>query len=273
MSLVSLKNVSFSYGDIDILKEISFTVNQGEVLCLLGPNGCGKTTLLDCIMGIKRINQGKIIIDEKDINTMKPHEIAKQIAFVPQTHEKTFPYRVIDFILTGRAAYTSIFSSPTDEDIYIAEKALKMVGMLDFKDRIYTRLSGGELQLVLIARALVQQTPIIVMDEPTTHLDLKHQLKIMETIVSLTRKKKLTIIMATHFPNHAFYFDNNSVNTSIVMLNDLKIAAAGKPAEVLSVEKIEEVFNIAAKRLSYTGNDRMVLSHIIPLNTLKNRRR
>ncbi len=266
MNLIEIKNVSFSYGKSEVLNNIDLDIEDGQIVCLLGSNGCGKTTLLDCIMGINKINNGVIKIKNDSINNYKPNELAKNIAYVPQAHSKTFPYKVIDMVLMGRTPYTGTFSSPTKKDSIIAEEALEIIGMTNYKDKIFTNLSGGEAQLVILARALAQQTPIIVMDEPTSHLDINNELMILEKIISLVKKKSISVIMATHFPNHAFYFENNDINTQVAMMNFGKIQVKGKPSDVLTEDNIREIFNVNSKILSYTDYQNKY-SYIAPINT------
>lgn len=267
MSLLSGKNVSFGYDREELFRDISFQIQQGEIFCIIGPNGCGKSTLLDCLLGTLQPQSGEIFLMGKNINILRPKDIAKHIAYVPQDHEKSFPYTVMDIVLMGRAPYTGLFSSPTLEDIRIAEEALDLLGLRKLKMRPYTRLSGGEGQLVMLARALAQQTPLIIMDEPTAHLDFKHELMIMETIVHLVREKGLSVIMATHFPNHAFYFENNAIPTQVALMNQKTFSAVGHPSEVLSEENIKSVYNINAKVISYTMEDHE-LKQIIPIKTM-----
>jgi iron complex transport system ATP-binding protein len=140
----------------------------------------------------------------------------------------------------GRASYIGMFDSPDEEDIAIAKQALAMVGITRLQDRRYTQLSGGEGQLVMVARALAQQTPLIVMDEPTSHLDFKHEMVIMETIVHLVRNAGLSILMATHFPNHCFYFENNGVVTRAALMSNGKFLEVGRPEEVLSEDNMKQ---------------------------------
>jgi iron complex transport system ATP-binding protein len=268
MSLVEVKNAVFAYGSENIFEDINFQLNKGEVLCLLGPNGCGKTTLLDCILGLLRLKSGDIFLNDKNINDLKTHQIARSIAYVPQMHQKTFPYRVIDVVLMGRASYTTLFSSPSSEDIDIAENALEQVGIIKLKDRPYTQLSGGQGQLVMLARALTQNAPMLVMDEPTAHLDFKHELNVLETVIHLVHEKKLSIIMATHFPNHALSFENNGINTSVAMMNEKRFAAFGLPSQVLCEDNMRKIFNINSKVIKYSIDMKKELNYIIPLNTL-----
>lgn len=268
MALIEVKNAAFAYENDNIFENINFKLDKGQVLCLLGPNGCGKTTLLDCILGLLRLNSGGIFLNDKNIDSLKPHEIARSIAYVPQIHEKTFPYTVIDVVLMGRAAYTTLFSSPSSEDIAIAEKALEQVGIIKLKDRPYTQLSGGEGQLVMLARALTQKAPVLIMDEPTAHLDFKHELNVLETIIKLVKETDLSIIMATHFPNHALCFENNNINTKVAMINRKEFGAFGLPSEVLCEENMRKIFHINSKVIKYSIDMKSDLNYIIPVNTL-----
>lgn len=267
MSLIEIKNASFGYTEQAIFEKINVKINEGEILCVIGPNGCGKTTLLDCILGIKKLRNGKIWMSGKDINTFKAHEIAKQIAYVPQSHEKTFPYTVLEIVLMGRAAHLNVFSTPTKEDVKIAEDCLEIVGLADLRHRPYTKLSGGEGQLVMIARALVQKAPVVIMDEPTAHLDFKNEMIVLETIVSLVKNTGLSVIMATHFPNHAFYFENNNLHTNIALMNNRNFAHEGTPSVVMNEENIKSLYNIDAKVVSYQMDDGSTLKQIIPIKT------
>lgn len=268
MPIIEVKNLSFGYDQHDVFHDINFRVRKGEIFSLLGPNGCGKTTLLDCVLGLLKPRSGSILINRTNITNIRPEYLAKQIAYVPQSHEKTFPYKVIDIVLMGRASYIGLFSSPSDEDMSIAEEALKLVGISRLKDRRYTHLSGGEAQLVMIARALAQKTPLVVMDEPTAHLDFKHELVIMETIVGLVKETGLAILMATHFPNHAFYFENNNIPTRVAMMNKGNFLAVGNPSEVLTEQNLKSLYNINARVVSYAIDKERELRQVIPVSTL-----
>jgi len=267
MVLLEVENLTFAYDPQDIFKNISFQVNKGEVFFLLGPNGCGKTTLLDCILGLLKPKGGDIRLNGKDTKGIRCDHIAKQLAYVPQGHEKTFPYTVLDIVLMGRASYIGMFGSPSEQDIDFAEEALKLVGIIHLKNRRYTQLSGGEGQLVMIARALAQKTPLIIMDEPTSHLDFKHEMVILETIVELVRDTGISIIMATHFPNHAFYFENNRVNTRVALMNQGTFLVSGTPTDVISEENLRWLYNINARVASFFINTEQELRQVIPIST------
>ncbi|MGS0745861.1 ABC transporter ATP-binding protein [Syntrophomonas erecta subsp. sporosyntropha] len=249
---------------------MNFTITPGEIFCLLGPNGCGKTTLLDCVLGLLRPQQGKVLLNGTSIKDLDAPKIARQVAYVPQSHEKTFPYTVMQIVLMGRASYISMFSSPNPEDIEVAEQALELVGISRLRDRPYTHLSGGEGQLVMVARALAQRTPLVIMDEPTAHLDFKHELTIMETIVHLVRHTGLSVLMATHFPNHCFYFENSGIQTRVALMNHNKFLAVGRPGEVLSERNLGQLYNVRTKVMTWDLGDSHQLKQVIPISTLNN---
>jgi len=269
MPLLNVDKINFAYDQRDILKDISFYVNKGEIFFLLGPNGCGKTTLLDCVLGLLKPRQGNIRVNGTDIKGIRAEAIARQVAYVPQSHEKTFPYTVKDIVLMGRAAYIGMFGAPSAEDMDIIDEALTLVGIIHLRDRHYTQLSGGEGQLVMIARALAQKTPLIVMDEPTAHLDFKHELIIMERIVELVRETDMSILMATHFPNHAFYFQNNAIATRVALMNNSRFLAAGNPADVLTEENMKLIYNINARVVSYNIDVNCEIRQVVPISTNK----
>jgi iron complex transport system ATP-binding protein len=264
--LIEIKNASFSYGKEQVFNNIDLNIKKGEVFCLFGPNGCGKSTLIQCMLGILKLTKGTVMLEGKNVNQLRPFEIARKLAYIPQSHEKSFPFKVIDVVLMGRASYTGFFSLPGAEDRTVALEALEQVGMHKFKDKPYTQLSGGETQLVLVARALAQKTPVLLMDEPTSHLDFHNELRFLETIIKLVKTAGLTVVMATHFPNHAFYFENNQVRTRIALMNNQKINVQGSPQEVLTELHMSNTFNINSKVISYQwekGHSR----YIVPLKT------
>lgn len=265
--LVQVKQASFSYGPHAVFQDLSFSVNPGQIWCLLGPNGCGKTTLLDCILGLHRLHSGSIVINNKDSGDYKPGKIARLIAYVPQKHEPTFPYSVHQIVTMGRAAHLGLFESPSRTDRGMAEKVLNHMGIGHLKDRPYTQLSGGETQLVMIARALVQEAPVIILDEPTAHLDFRYELKIMEVIQNLVKNNRLSIIMATHFPNHAFYFENADIDTEIALLHKGHFQATGAPKDVLTGNNIETLYEITAEVITVQNGHSKPMKHIVPLGT------
>ncbi|HHT47048.1 MAG TPA: ABC transporter ATP-binding protein [Firmicutes bacterium] len=264
--MIEIQNASFAYGKEQVFNNINLEIKKGEIFCLFGPNGCGKSTLIQCMLGILKLTKGMIMLEGKNVAQLRPFEIARKLSYIPQSHEKPFPFKVMDIVLMGRASYTGIFSLPDAEDEAIALDALEQVGMHRFKDKPYTQLSGGETQLVLVARALAQKTPVLVMDEPTSHLDFRNELRFLETVAQLVKTAGLTVVMATHFPNHAFYFENNQVRTKIALMNNKKIVAQGFPREVLTEIHMSNTFNITSKVVSYQW-EKGHLRYIVPLKT------
>lgn len=265
-SYIELKNASFSYDTRKIFKDISFSVNKGEVFCVLGPNGCGKTTLLDCILGILKLNDGDILFNNTSIKSIKPKQLAEFLAYVPQNHQRTFPYTVEEIVLMGRAHKTKLFSAPNESDKQIVIEALERVGIKSLAKRPYTQISGGQCQLVMIARALAQESKIIIMDEPTSHLDFKHELILLELIVDLIKERDISIIMATHFPNHPYYFENKGINTTIALMNNGSFEEVGSPRQVLSESNIKKVYSINSKVITCNIDENSSIRQVIPLS-------
>ncbi|UJG41598.1 MAG: ABC transporter ATP-binding protein [Candidatus Heimdallarchaeum aukensis] len=241
MALV-IDNLSFSY-DIEFeLREIKIQVEKGGVVSLLGPNGSGKTTLLKCICTLLKPKKGCIFIDKKSIFEIGQRERAKIIGYVPQNHNPLFALSALDFVLLGRTPYTSMFSLPSEEDYSKAEEMLKLVNLYHMRDRSYTQISGGERQLLLIARALTQEPEVLILDEPTAHLDLKNQLKVMTIINKIVKERKICAIMSQHDPNLALRFSN-----FIVILAKGQIIGAGKPEVVINEANIAKAYGINAR--------------------------
>ena len=268
MALLKVREATFGYDQHNVLENINFHMGAGEVFCLIGPNGSGKTTLLDCIMGIFSLKKGEILLQGKNIKHLAAKEIARVIAYVPQVHKKTFPYTVEEIVLMGRASHISTFSTPDKKDVSIAHEAIETVGIKHLINKPYTELSGGEGQLVMIARALAQQSKIMIMDEPTTYLDFHNSLIILEMTKNLAKMKNLSIILATHYLNHAFYFENNGLKTLVAMLKEKKFATIGRPTEVLTKENIGKIFNIESKIIDYDLDEIRQQKYIIPIKIL-----
>lgn len=264
MALIEVKNAAFTYDEKRmIFEDVNFSVEEGEILCIVGPNGCGKSTLIDCILGLKKLKKGKIMVEGDNLETLKPKEFAEHVAYVPQGHKTTFAYTVLDVVTMGRTYAAKMFSPPGEEEKAIARDALKQVGLSGFENREYTKLSGGELQLVIIARAIAQQSRVMVMDEPTAHLDFTHEMTVMEVIADLVKEKKRSIIMATHFLNQAYYLENSGVNTKVALFNGTNFAKMGRPSEILTTENLENTFNIVTEIVQDGSGAR---NYILPLH-------
>jgi iron complex transport system ATP-binding protein len=203
---IEFKDVAFSYAQgQDVFEGISLKSIDNEILVILGPNGCGKTTLLKCAAGFLKPREGLVLLDGKDMASLGRKEVAGRVGYIGQEHGEGFAYSVMEFVVMGRTPYLNIFSSPGRKDYDIAAEALDSVGISNLTDKRYTELSGGERQLVLIARVLAQQPSILLLDEPTSHLDLKNQTVVLRLVKKLAMGG-LSVIMTSHFPNHALTF-------------------------------------------------------------------
>ncbi len=232
----------------DILKDVSFTTEKRRLTVILGPNGSGKSTLFKCITGIWEPYKGSILADGKEINKLSHLERAKIFAVVPQEHEPAFPYSVFDIVLIGRAPYVGLFSSPNSKDYKKAEQALKSLGIYHLRDKPYNKISGGEKQLVLLARALAQEAPFMLLDEPTSNLDFKNQIKVLSKIKNLAYEKGLTALVTLHDPNLASLFADK-----IILIKNGKIVAEGEPEKILNEKLIEEIYGVKVRIVQNNG--------------------
>jgi len=245
-SLIAVQGIAFSYtGDTvhPIFSDVSFSVAPGDVFCLLGPNGTGKSTLLKCLSNVLRGWKGSIRLDDREISRLRPADIARDIGYVPQNQVSTFPFLVKDIVVMGRAPHLNVFSSPTTRDGSIANRAMETVGILGLADRPCTTLSGGEWQLTLIARALTQEPRVLVLDEPTSHLDMGNQMKILRVVKGLA-DKGLAIVMASHFPDHAFM-----IATEVAILNRGRIVQKGPTEKIITDQSMRDTYGVDVKVL------------------------
>jgi iron complex transport system ATP-binding protein len=243
---IRAEDIAFSYSHEmagAVFRNVSLAVRTGDVFCLLGPNGIGKSTLLKCLSGILRIQQGRIFLNGRDLSEFKLPDVAKHIGYVPQGLTSAFPFRIKDIIVMGRAPHLSVLASPSRADMEIAHKAMETVGVSHLADRPCNGVSGGEWQLTLIARALVQEPQILLLDEPTSHLDMGNQLKILQVIKDLANDG-MTIVMASHFPDHAFLVAN-----IVAILNNGRIAHVGAPDEVITEKNLKATYGVDVRVL------------------------
>ncbi len=256
---LEVRNAVCGYGRKDIVKDISMNVSSGEILCLLGPNGVGKTTFFKTILGLLKLKGGQILLDGQDIHNWSRKQLAKAIGYVPQSHTPPFPFKVFDVVLMGRTAHLSMFSSPTKEDTDIAEEAIDTLKISYLRDKIYTEISGGERQMVLIARALAQQPKILIMDEPTSNLDFGNQIRVLEQINKLS-EKGLAIVMTSHFPNHAFL-----CSTKVAFMQRNNVFTVGNVDEVVTEDNLKEAYGINVKIISTVNSNGDKVKACIPM--------
>lgn len=235
---IDVQNLNFSYGKRKIIEDVSFSAEEGELLVILGPNGVGKSTLFQCILGLLSGYTGNITVNGDNTRSIGIRELARRIAYIPQTHSPVFNYTVFDIVLMGTASQISEVSIPGNEQIELAEEALTKLGIGHLRQRAYTQISGGERQLVMIARALAQKAKILVMDEPTSNLDYGNQIRILSQIKNLV-KQGYTIIQSSHNPDQAFMFSDK-----VLALLDGRVLAYGYPKDVISGDIIKQLYSI-----------------------------
>lgn len=243
MSMVSFEHVTLGYRHHPVLQEINFTLQRGEICCLLGANGCGKTTLMRTLLGLLPMLGGAITLAGKPLQAWSAAKLAQQVAYVPQAHRDPFSYTVLDMVSMGRCAHLGLFSSPNQRDSQLAKDALAMLGITHLAQRDFPTLSGGEQQLVLIARAVVQQPQLLVMDEPAASLDFGHQITLLNRVRQL-KTAGMTILMSTHHPMHA-----KAVADTIVTLSPQTGARQGTPKTMLNSASLSQLYHVSEEEI------------------------
>ena len=237
-NIIETKDISFSYRDLSVIDILSLGVRGGKILGILGPNGAGKSTLINLLSGTIRADSGKITIDGSSIEDISYRTLAKKIAVVPQISSPPFAFTSLEIVLMGRTPHISPFGFESKGDIDAAVDAMKKTDCYEFSSRNIDQLSGGERQRVLLARALAQNPKVLMLDEPTTFLDIKHISALKGTLIKLSHEEGLTIICALHDLNVA-----SSLCDDIVLLKGGRIEAAGTPDEIINGSTIERVFD------------------------------
>ena len=260
---IQVSKLNFSYGEHEVLHDVSFTIKQGDLVCLLGPNGVGKSTLFRNILGLLPGYQGKIYVNGQDTSGLSIEQMAKLIAYIPQSHETTFNFTVFDMVLMGTTVHTSLISIPGKRQKAMTEKALERLGILHLRNRGFAQISGGERQLTLIARALVQQTKVLIMDEPTANLDYGNQIRVLEQVKNLT-DDGYTIIQATHQPDQAFLFADE-----VLALKDGRVLAQGTPREIITTEFVNTLYDVTVDVQSLYDDQMRVC---VPVTALRKNR-
>lgn len=248
MAVLAIENASFSYdGKRDIFTDLNYSITTNQVFCILGPNGIGKSTLLRSMMNLYPLRKGRILLDEKDIRQYPPQELAKKISLIPQNYTFSFPYKVLDIVLMGRTPHLNGMARPSDEDYEKAVAAIEELGLGDLIYRPCTGLSGGQMQLVMLAQAIAQEAEFLMMDEPTSHLDYGKQMQTLEIVADM-RRRHFGVIMTTHDPSHAFL-----VGDKVAIMNGGGFAAVGTPDEVITEESLRMLYELDVRILTVDG--------------------
>ncbi len=237
MTGLRLENITAGYQDTPVVKGVSLEIAPGSIFGLIGPNGSGKTTLFRCICGLMKPWQGSIFLGDEDIFSMPGKRIAQRAAFIPQIHTLSFPYSVEEYVLMGRYPHRGRMMPFTPEDRRIVEETLALLDLTDVRTQRLQRLSGGEMQRAFLACGLAQKPEILLMDEPTTHLDIGHQIRLLDLVAELSRNSGLTVLVTLHDLNLAGMYC-----TSMALMHRGLIHAQGNPASVLTPGNIGHVY-------------------------------
>lgn len=250
---LDIKGVSFNYNSRPVLKDVTLGAESGKIVAIVGPNGSGKTTLLKCIDRILKPKIGTILVEGQDISKMDIKKLAKLLSYVPQSSDNVFPYTAFDVILIGRRPHLSWGVGKNDREI--VSQALESMGLSQMAFRPICELSSGERQKVLIAKALAQESQVLLLDEPTSNLDLRAELEVLGLIQRAVEERRIAAMMAIHNLNLASRFSQK-----VILLKEGEVYAAGEPSSVLTPENIRSVYRVEASVESNKG-----LPHIIPL--------
>ncbi len=243
MKILETENLSFSFQPgKPVLQKVSFGMDDAQMLAVIGPNGSGKSTLIRILSGVLKPEAGKISIQQKPLLEFGKKNLARKIAVVPQQTQITFSYTVLEIVLMGRAPYLKRFQLEGKRDLEMARRALELTDCEELAGRSIDEISGGEKQRVILARALAQEPEILLLDEPTAHLDLHHQIGFMQLLIQLKTESKISILFTTHDLNLASIFADQ-----ILILDQGKVAGLGNPGQVLNPELLSRVYQIKLK--------------------------
>lgn len=240
--ILEVDRLSFHYaGGRTIFHDVSFSLDRGEVLSILGANGAGKSTLLNCVANLYRPDSGQVLLDGRPASSMSMAEVARIVGYVPQAHIPTYAYTVREFTVMGRTPYIGAFAAPSREDYRIADEALERMGISHLRDKAYTEISGGERQQAAIARALTQQPKLILLDEPTAHLDYGNQYRAVQMIKELAQEG-YTLLMTTHDPDHAIILGGKAA-----ILDRDGALGVGRAEDILTEETLTRLYGLRVK--------------------------
>jgi len=240
LRVLEIQNLSVGYGARLVLQDFQLQVGRGEIAAIIGPNGCGKSTLLNCVAGLLAPHKGTIRLDGDDAATLSPRERARRVALLPQGNEGGENLTTEDMAMLGRTPHLGAYGAPSERDYEIVQSALAAAGVEDFRGRKVGELSGGERQRVILARSLAQGARVLLLDEPTSHLDLHHQYETLDAVQKIARREKLALVLVLHQINLAA-----AVADMMVLLgSDGKICASGAPQSVVTAQNLQAVYNV-----------------------------
>ncbi len=237
MDILRIKDLSCGYEAKEVIKKVSFSIKEGDFLGIIGPNGAGKTTLFRTITGTLKPWEGKILYRDKNISEISPRNFAREVAVIPQILEVPFAFSVEEFVSMGRFPHLGRFESLRPKDHKILKEALNFTDIFSFRERKISELSGGERQRVILAQGFAQEPRLLLLDEPTSHLDIAHQVQVLDLIKRLNKEKNLTVIVVLHDLNLA-----SSYCDRLILLKEGEISKEGSPQDVLTYQNIEEVY-------------------------------
>ena len=244
MNLIETHDLAIGYGNNVLINNINFYLQEKQICCLLGANGAGKSTFLKTLLGLQPALQGEVYWQQQSLSAYTPAELARNIAYVPQAHQHLFPFLVQDMVLMGRSAFLKWYQTPTLEDKELALSALADLQIEHLANRYYPELSGGEKQLVLIARAIAQQAKLLVMDEPTASLDFGNQIRVLEKIKQL-QAQNIALLITTHNPQQAMYLAEN-----ILLLDQEYGFQQGSQELLLTLENLAKIYRTSVSQLA-----------------------
>lgn len=259
---IEVTNLSFAYGNREVLRDLNFSIPDGCLVNVLGPNGVGKSTLFRCILGLNPHYSGSILVNGKDLRALSVRQRAREISYIPQSHASVYDYEVIDVVLMATGSELKLLGTPGPEQLQRAHAALERIGIEHLAHRTYTQISGGEQQLVLIARALAQNAQTIIMDEPTSALDYGNTVRVLSCVRQLAREG-LSIVQSTHNPDQAFLYSDKTL-----VINDGRVRAFGSPHDTITSELISDLYDVDVEVNSLYGDKVRVC---VPVRELEQR--
>lgn len=260
---IEIRSLSFSYGKHQVLRDINVDIPDATLVGVLGPNGVGKSTLFRCILGLNSGYAGTIKVNGKDMKKLSVRERAREISYIPQSHSSVYDYEVLDVVLMSTGTDLGMLRTPKKQHVMRAYEALERVGIERMAHRTYTQISGGEQQLVLIARAIAQDAKTIIMDEPTSALDYGNTMRVLSCVRQLAREG-LSIVQSTHQPDHAFLYSDRTM-----VINHGSIHAYGSPKDVITDELVSELYGVEVE-VNSLYEDRVRVC--VPIQEIRDRR-